>query len=124
MTTQQQPQHNVPATLIEDLGTGEDVLGLLGKRIRITNVPAVDPLVEAIFGGCPYDKGAIGTVVHVTEDGNYWADFGDDENVRLQGPEGEQRRLWDFTSVDGPFGPEDDPVAYVVLGEADQKEAA
>ena len=110
------PQYIVPASLIEELGTGTDTLGLIGKKIRITHVPKLGELAALLGLEAPYYEGAEGTVVHVTADGDYWADFGEDPNVRLQGPEDDQRRLWDFGNADGrPRGNEDDPVTYEVL---------
>lgn len=122
-----QSQYNVPKTLIKDVGTGEDTLGLIGKQIRLTHVPALHPLMEVLGITIPYYEGAVGTVVHVAENGDYWADFGDDENVQLQGPKDDQRRLWDFAAADGDgLGYEDDHVTYEVLGESPEvaKEAA
>lgn len=119
-------QYTVPASLIEELGTGTDTLGLIGKKIRITHVPTLNAIAALLRIEAPYYEGAVGTVVHVTEDGDYWADFGDDPGVKLQGPVGEQRRLWDFGNADGrPWGSEDDPVTYEVVDEAsDEAQAA
>lgn len=73
-------QLNVPAQLIEELGTGEDTIGIIGKRIRVTNGVDADHPMRFLVGVLTYD-GAEGTVVHVTEDGSIFADFGDDEDI-------------------------------------------
>lgn len=90
----------VPASLIEYAGTGVDSLGILGKRVRITAYPDLNPLL-LLLSGCdkaPIAVGAEGTVVHIGGDGAIWADFGDDERVLKQGPE--QVRVWDIGSVE------------------------
>lgn len=75
-----QQQLNVPALLIEQLGTGEDTIGIIGKRIRVTNGAPKEDFLRRIFGINVYD-GAEGTVIHVSEDGSIFADFGDDEYI-------------------------------------------
>lgn len=94
-----------PASLIAERGTGEDVLGLIGKRVRVTKgaYDDLDPGLLAIFGALnggipePLPIGAEGTVVHITDDGIYYADFGDDERVPKNGPE--QVRVADVVDV-------------------------
>ncbi len=84
MSKKQQPK--APAGLIAELGTGEDKLGLIGKRIRIVDN-------DGYLSSCPrelrfilripeVDPGAEGVVVHVDANGHYWADFGDDERAK------------------------------------------
>lgn len=79
-------QTNAPASLIEQLGTGEDTHGLIGKRVRITNGVEKGNFLALVLGIYGYD-GAEATVVHVTEDGSIFADFGDDDGVPQVGPE-------------------------------------
>ena len=77
---------NVPASLIEQLGTGEDTLGLVGKRIRMTKDPAegLSPIVQLITGLSSLPVGSEATVIHVDGDGHYWADFGDTEEREFE----------------------------------------
>lgn len=70
----------VPAQLIEELGTGVDTIGIIGKRVRVTNGAGKEDFMRFIFGIGTYD-GAEGTVIHVSEDGSIFADFGDDEAI-------------------------------------------
>lgn len=76
---------NVPASLIEQDGTGEDKHGLVGKRIRITQGPPQGHPLCFILG--VLYEGAEGTIIHVGGEGELWADFGDDEDVVECGPE-------------------------------------
>ena len=104
MNTQtQQPQFNVPTSLIEALGTGEDTIGIVGKRIRVIQDSEVHPLARLF--GLPTEPalhtGAEGTVIHVDSNGVIWADFGNDERITPRDiPEGGQRRLQDVGNVD------------------------
>lgn len=105
--TQQQAQLNVPATLVETHGTGEDTKGLIGKRIRITRdlLDDADIITRLIFGDAsPVPVGSEGTVVHVDAEGYYWVDYGDDANIEPRGPE--EVRVYDvLVAEDGeePF---------------------
>lgn len=78
-------KQNVPASLIEQVGTGEDTYGMVGKRIRIIDGPPAGHPLTFIFG--LLYEGAEGTIIHVSEDGELWADFGDDEDVLPAGEE-------------------------------------
>lgn len=96
-------QLNVPATLIEQEGTGEDTHGLIGKRVRLVNDPTegVPAFILAAMGVPPFPLGAEGVVVHIGESGEAWADFDGAEDVepnvngdRVMGigyPEGDER---------------------------------
>lgn len=85
----------VPASLIEAMGTGPDTDGLIGKQVRLSRDPFahVDPLLRLISGAPNVPVGAVGTVAHIDAEGQLWVDFGDNEDVRLSGPEGDQARI-------------------------------
>lgn len=94
-------QLKVPALLIEQCGTGEDTIGIIGKRIRIVQEPGINPLAELVFGPQPtFRLGAEGMVIHVDAEGAIWVDFGDDERADIRhAPDGEVR-IFDVGNVD------------------------
>lgn len=96
----------VPASLIAQVGTGLDVHGIIGKRVRISRDTSLDipaPIRE-LLGIPPTPVGAEGTAIHVSESGEVWVDFGDDERVDLAGPEGERARVAGLGPVGGEPG--------------------
>lgn len=102
-----QQELKVPAGLVEELGTGEDTLGLVGKRIRIVDpgngfLDAPMPL-RFLFGIPAVNPGAVGTVIHVDAEGHYWADFGDDENAEPFLCQDGEVNIHDIASVDADF---------------------
>lgn len=105
----------VPASLIEQVGTGPDTHGIIGKRVRITYDPAAGMPTElrAIFGIPATPVGAEGTAIHVSESGEVWVDFGDNEAFRKTGPE--QVRVAGLGPVGGDvnIGPQ----MFEVIGE-------
>lgn len=110
MTKQQ--QFSVPAQLIAQFGTGEDTLGLIGKRIRVTDTfpPKAHPC-RILFDINLYG-GAEGMVIHVSENGDIWADFGDDEYIPPVGESLETAvRVHAIGNVD-----QDTPLEYEVIG--------
>jgi len=96
---QQQFNTEVPAKLIEAVGTYSDaavVAELVGKKVRYTDGPSKEQALDLadlpaplrlIMLNHPGYKGAEGQVIHIGENGNIWADFGDDEGV-VKSPEG------------------------------------
>lgn len=91
-------QHNAPKGLIEARGVYAGQTDLVGKKIRITSIPEVDPIVMRMMGGLPFNVGCEGTIILADAEGALWADFGDDERVQKQGPE--QVRIQSVGDVD------------------------
>lgn len=100
----------VPASLIEHVGTGEDTKGVIGKRIRVTAAPKINPdsilVLLGITNGDPIPVGSEGTIVHVSAEGAYWVDFTDSPTeVQGQGPDNQP--IWDVGSVNDEDGKTD-----------------
>ena len=99
-----------PKSLVEQVGIFAGETDWVGKKIRITSTPRVDPVLAAIFGA-PFYVGAEGTIVLVDDEGDVWADFGDDEKCMAQGPE--DARVHSFTRINDASAYGD--VAYEVI---------
>lgn len=106
----------LPEGLVEAVGKGEDKHGLIGRRVLITHVPAVNPLALMMLGlpHEPYPAGAEATIIHVDAEGDIWADFGDNDDVVGHGPEG--LKVWDIgENASEVGGPSSMGVTYEVL---------
>jgi hypothetical protein len=81
----QAQQYNVPQSLIDQEGTGEDTKGYIGRKVRFIADPLADaPEFLKSLLGLPDTSnivGAEGVIVHIAESGDIFADFGDDERV-------------------------------------------
>lgn len=97
-----QQQFNVPALLIEQCGTGEDTIGIIGKKVRIPQDYPVNPLAAIFLGQTEplVRAGAEGVVIHVDEDGVIYADFGDDERADVRETPDGNCRIYDIGNVD------------------------
>lgn len=93
----------VPASLIAEVGTGEDTHGVIGKRVRLVRDTAdgIPDVVRMLFNLPSIPVGTEATAIHVSENDEVWADFGDNEDVPLTGPEGERARIYGLGPVGG-----------------------
>ncbi|QDB70984.1 hypothetical protein bb8_p09 [Bordetella phage vB_BbrP_BB8] len=102
---------HVPS-LIEQVGTGEDTHGLIGKTVRVVYDPmeGTPEVLRQLFNAPPDLTGETGTVFHISEEGEVWADFGDNPLVQPTGPE--QVRVVGLGLVGGSDG---DPQIFEVV---------
>lgn len=92
----------VPAQLVNQLGTGVDIHGLIGKRIRTTDDHPGD-FLAGIFGGPMVNyNGAEGTIIHIDAEGGIWADFDGNDQVLVRGGESAGSQVWDISANDVP----------------------